>query len=115
MAYMTKRQKSYIEDIEKNLKVKYAGYNTRKEADKFIQIHAEANREFQKVRKISTPPTGKQMRYIKDIEAVLEIKFTGKTLKEAIKFINDYYLDYATEAPFDYKIKNYYNNLSAAM
>jgi hypothetical protein len=90
MAGMTKVQRKYVEDIERNLNVKFTGYNTRKAADLFLQKYAEENKQFKIKNNLKfNNITGKQHRFIKDIETRLEIKFKGTKQKEASQFIAD--------------------------
>lgn len=89
---MTKLQKEYIKDIEKILQIKYCGLNCRRTASKFIKEHKKQH-SFEKAKqgKSGVPlPTGNQLRYIKQIEKVLEVSFKGKTYREADSFIGEY-------------------------
>lgn len=108
----TKLQKQYIKDIESNLDVVFDGKNTRIDADKFIKKYAEENREFRKKNNKQTKPTGKQLRFIKDIEEVLDVKYTGRTVKSASKFIKAYITEYDANRGREKKIKQYYNKFA---
>jgi len=108
----TKLQKQYIKDIELNLDVTFDGKNTRIDADKFIKKYADKNREFRKKNNKQTKPTGKQLRFIKDIEEILDIKYTGRTVKSASKFIKKYITEYTANMGREKKIKNYYNKFA---
>lgn len=103
---MTKLQRQYIKDIEKNLNVKYNGGNTREDASLFISLYKEENRKFNLKNKIKTRPTGKQLRLIRSIEQTLEIKFNGKTLNEAKNFIDKYYNEFKANQTYFTKFKN---------
>ena len=97
-------------DIEKNLKVNYCGQNNREEAHLFIKQYKDENRKFNIKNKIKFPPTGKQLRYIKDIEKVTEKEFIGKTLKEASKFIEKNLDEFKLNQDFTFnKFKNLCN------
>jgi len=115
MALMTKLQRKYIKDIESNLSVTFNGKNTRNDADLFIKQYVEENRKFQKRNNKQTPPTGKQLRLIKDIEEVLDVEFIGKTLGVASNFIKEYFDEFKVEAGVNYKIKNYYNKVASGI
>jgi len=108
----TKLQKEYIKDIESNLNVVFDGKNTRIDADTFIKKYADKNREFRKKNNKQTKPTGKQLRFIKDIEEILDIKYTGRTVKSASKFIKKYITEYTANMGREKKIKNYYNKFA---
>jgi len=112
MPIMTKLQRTFIEDIEKNLRVTYDYPNTRKGADIFIKKHKEENTRFKLDAKTQFPPTGKQRRLIKDIEGSLDIKFNGRTVRTASKFIATYINEFKAVQTIDQKIKNYYNAFS---
>jgi len=112
MAVMTKLQQTYIKDIESNLQVIFNGNNTRNNADLFIKKYAEENREFRVKNNKQTRPTGKQLRFIKDIEEVLEIKYTGRTVKSASKFIQKYLTEFDSRTGIERKIKQYYNGMA---
>lgn len=109
MALMTKLQRKYIEDIERNLNITYHGRHNRDDAYSFIKQYEDENRKFNIKNKIKFPPTGKQLRYIKDIEKVTEKKFTGKTLKEANKFIQKNVDEFKLNRDFSFKFKNLCN------
>ena len=115
MALMTKLQRKYIQDIEKNLGITYTGKNNRTEASMFITQHKEENRKVNKAKKKSTPPTGKQLRLIKDIEKTFKATFRGKTLKSAKKFIETYYDDFRLNQTYDSKVKNYLNKKASSI
>lgn len=90
MKTITIPQIKYIADIEKNLGVKYKGGDSSIEALKFIQLHSERNTQFNIDHNVKLPMTDKQKRFIKGIEAILQIEFNGRTLEEAKKFIERY-------------------------
>jgi len=112
MPIMTKLQKNYIKDIESNLDVIFNGKNTRVDADIFIKKHAEENRKFEKSHNRQIRPTGKQLRFIRDIEEVLDVKFKGQTIKTASKFIQQHITEYSARMDTERKIKRYYNNFA---
>ena len=115
MALWTKLQRKYVEDIEKNLNIKYDGKPNRDEASLFISKHKQANREFIIKMKKPAPPTGKQIRYIRDIEKILNIKFEGKTIMEARSFISENRLEYEDKRPPEIKMKLYCNTIASAI
>jgi hypothetical protein len=112
MPAMTKLQRKYIEDIEKNLDVVFDYPNTRKGADLFIKKYKDENTRYKLENKKQFPPSGKQKRLIEDIEKSLDIKFKGRTVKTAAKFIKDNIIEFKAVQTTDQKIKNYYNKLS---
>ena len=112
MALWTKLQKQYVTDIEKNLKITFDGKFTRVDADIFIKKHAEENRKFKQSHNKQTPPTGKQLRFIRDIEDVLDVKFKGRTLKSASKFIQKHNMEYGARMDTETKMKLYSNRLA---
>ena len=112
MALMTKLQRNYITDIETNLNVTFDGDNTRRDADIFIKKHAEKNREFKLSNNKQIPPTGKQRRFIEDIEDILDVKYTGRTVKSASKFIALHLTEYRAKIDTKRKIKRYYNKVA---
>jgi hypothetical protein len=110
MALWTKLQRKYVKDIEDNLGITFNGRPTRVDADKFIKENSQANYEAKISKgKKQFPPTGKQLRYIEDIEKSLDIKFRGRTIKSAAKFIKQYKDEYETVKPAEHKMKLYYN------
>ena len=98
---MTKIQRKYINNIESDLNVIFDAKNTRKDADEFIKKHLKQHRLFVKEHNIIPPPTGKQQRLIKKIEDVLDIKYYGKSVKTASKFIEEYLLEYKYETDIE--------------
>jgi hypothetical protein len=109
MSLWTKLQRKYVKDIEDNLNITFNGKPTRVDADQFIKEHAEANRAVRKDQNKQTRPTGKQLRFIKDIEDILDVKFTGRTVKTASKFIQKHITEYSARMDTEKKIKRYYN------
>jgi len=112
MSLWTKLQRNYVKDIEDNLKVTFDGKPTRIDADIFIKKHAEANREVRQSQNKQTRPTGKQLRWIKDIEEILDVEFKGRTVKTASKFIQKYITEYNARMDTEKKIKRYYNGVA---
>lgn len=94
---MTNTQRKYINDIEKNLNVKFTAENTRRAADEFIRKYKQANREFNQTHNKLQRPTKKQLILISKIEKALDIKFTGRSFKSAYKFISDNLPDFKGE------------------
>jgi hypothetical protein len=95
MGFMTNKQKSVIIDIELKLGIVYETPKAGPDAaGKFIGKHIETLRQYNMKTDFKAPPTGKQLRYIKDIEKQLNVSFPGKTLKEACKFIQLYHIEY---------------------
>jgi len=93
-AKWTKLQKEYVRGIENNLEVVYSGEKTRKDADIFIRLHEYDNAQYMENHGLKRPPSGKQLRYIKDIERILGVeKFTGRTSQAAHDYIALYYME----------------------
>ncbi len=112
MALWTKLQRNYVKDIENNLGITFDGKPTRIDADTFIKKHTEANRKFRKSLNKQTRPTGKQLRFISDIEEILDVKFKGRTVKTASKFIQAHITEYDARVDSEKKIKRYYNGFA---
>jgi len=112
MAGMTKLQKKYIEDIESVLKVEYTGSNSRKYADLFIKKYRDKHQKYKLEKGKRFPPTGKQKRFIKEIEETLDIKFTGRTVNTASKFISENIGDFNLFKSNDQTMKHRLNMLS---
>lgn len=93
----TRYQKEYVEDIERHLKVVYRNPETKKDAHTFIELYKDDNAAYMDANNLQRPPTGKQRRYIKAIEQVLDIKFKGKTAKDASDFISEWHLEFKFE------------------
>lgn len=91
---ITRIQKQYIHDIENVLKVKYNGSTLRRDATAFIEKYKEQHKKRKKELGLPFSPTGKQCRFIKDIEDALGVIFDGNTMEDASKFIDEYYYDY---------------------
>jgi len=106
MALWTNLQKNYVRDIEKNVGVEFEGNPTRKDADLFIKEHAEENKQIKLDLNKRFPPTGKQLRLIKDIEEELDIKFKGRTIRTASKFIDEYIDEYKCSSGSKNKMRN---------
>ena len=115
MPKMTKLQKKFIEDIQENLNITFDYPDTRKGADIFIKKYKDENQRYKLQNKKQFPPTGKQRRLIKDIEESLDIKFNGRTVRTASKFIETYINEFKAVQTIDQKIKNYYNAFSEAI
>lgn len=90
MGYMTKRQRVVVEDIEKKLGIEYEGNNSPTHADRFIKKYIGMLRDYNKKAGIPPHPTQDQARLIRAIEKDGRVKFTGKTFKDAIEFIDEY-------------------------
>ncbi len=112
MALWTKLQRKYVKDIEDNLHVKFTGKPTRADADLFIKEYAEANRKFNQDANKQTRPTGKQLRFIKEIEDVLSVEFKGRTIKSASKFIKKHLMEYSSRMGSERKILRYCNRVA---
>ena len=104
MSLITKRQRDFIKDIEDVLEVEFEGKENRKGASDFIAKHVETFRVEKLKANKRFPPTGKQIRLIKDMEEVLDIKFKGRTVKTASKFIAKHLSEFQME------VNQYANN-----
>lgn len=104
MSLITKRQRDFIKDIEDVLGVEFEGRENRKGASDFISTHIETFRVERLKANKRFPPTGKQVRLIKDMEEVLDTKFKGRTVKTASKFIAKHLSEFKME------VNQYANN-----
>ena len=95
MGFMTNKQKSVIIALELKLVIVYETPKAGPDAaGKFIGKHIETLRQYNMKTDFEVPPTGKQLRYIKNIEKQLDVSFPGNTLKEACNFIQLYHKEY---------------------
>lgn len=90
MIISTFAQRDLVTAIEKELDVEFLDeIKNRKEVSFFIQQNIKQLRVVNKNNKRTPMPTRKQMCFIKNIENILRIEYTGNCYKDAYDFIKD--------------------------
>ena len=101
MSLWTKAQQNYIHAIEEILQIKFEGVQSRENADIFIKKYRDQFTQAKLKMNKRFPPSQKQKKVIKEIEDILDVKFTGRTVRSASEFIKKYYDEHIQRQPFD--------------
>ncbi len=92
---MTLRQLGVIADIGRKLGIVFYGSDSDSVsvADRFISKHISELRKYNKKHNLPKRPTGKQMKWILQIEKELDIVFDGMSYDDAWSFISEYRME----------------------